>query len=77
MMAFGTEQFGKWFILVGLGLALIGGLFVVLGKLGVFRLPGDIEFGGENWKIYFPLASCVIISIMLTFIMWLVSYLRK
>jgi hypothetical protein len=76
-MEFGSEQFGKWLIVVGLLMAAMGVLFIVLGKLGLFRLPGDIEFGGGNWKVYMPLASCIIISIVLTLILWLINYFRR
>jgi hypothetical protein len=54
----------------------MGGLMLVPGKLGLFRLPGDLQFGGKNWQIYFPIASCVIISIVLTLILWLINYFR-
>jgi hypothetical protein len=76
-MEFGPEQFGKWFIGIGLLMIVMGAVFIVLGKLGVFKLPGDIQFGGENWKVYMPLASCIIISIVLTLILWLISYFRR
>jgi hypothetical protein len=76
-MEFGPEQFGKWFIGIGLLMAAVGVVFILLGKLGVFRLPGDIQFGGENWKVYMPLASCIIISIVLTLILWLINYFRR
>jgi hypothetical protein len=76
-MEFGPEQFGKWFIGIGLLMVAVGVLSLLLGKLGFFRLPGDIEFGSSNWRVYFPLASCIIISIVLTFVLWLISYFRK
>jgi hypothetical protein len=76
-MQLGPEQFGRWFIVAGLLMAALGVLFLLLGKLGLFRLPGDIEFGSGSWKVYVPLASCIIISIVLTIILWLISYLRR
>ena len=77
MMELGPEQFGRWFIGIGLVLVIFGILFILLGKLGLLRLPGDIEFGSGNWRVYIPLASCIIISIVLTLILWLISYLRR
>lgn len=77
VMEFGTEQFGKWFIGIGLLMVAVGAVFILLGKLGVFKLLGDIEFGGGNWKVYVPLASCIIISIVLTLILWLINYFRR
>ncbi len=76
-MDFGSEQFGKLFIGIGLLIVAVGVLFILLGKLGFFRLPGDIQFGSGNWRVYIPLASCIIISAVLTLILWLISYLRR
>jgi hypothetical protein len=74
---FGPQQFGKWLIIAGLFIVLVGTLLLILGRFGLFRLPGDLEFGSKNFKFYFPLASCIIISVILTLIMWLISYFRS
>lgn len=74
---FGPQQFGKWLIIAGLFIVLVGSLVLILGRFGLFRLPGDLEVGSKNWKFYFPLASCIIISVILTLIMWLISYFRR
>lgn len=71
------ENIAKILIFTGAILIFAGLAFFVLGKLGFFRLPGDIEWGGRNWKIYFPITSCIVISIILTLIIWLISVLRK
>ena len=76
-MEFGSQQIGKWLILMGITVALVGVLVIVLGKAGLFKLPGDLEFGGKNWRIYLPIASCIIISIVLTAILWLINYFRR
>ena len=76
-MESGPGQMGKWLIVVGLVIAGVGLLVVLLGRVGLFRLPGDLEFGGRNWRVYFPLVSCVLISIILTLIGWIISYLRR
>lgn len=76
-MDFGPQQFGKWLIGVGALIVVVGVLVMLLGKVGLFRLPGDFEFGGRNWRIYFPLATCIILSIVLTLILWLIHYLRR
>jgi hypothetical protein len=75
-MEFGPQQFGKWLILAGVIIALVGGLMIVLGRVGFFRLPGDLEFGGKNWRLYLPMASCIIISIVLTIVLWIISHFR-
>ena len=76
-MEIGPQQIGKWLIAAGLIIVLLGVFTMTLGKLGLFRLPGDLEFGGKNWRIYIPIASCIIISIILTLVLWIVSYFRK
>lgn len=76
-MDFGPQQFGKWLIVAGVITALLGGPMVLLSRIGLFRLPGDLEFGSKNWRVYFPIASCVLISIILTLILWLIRYFRR
>ena len=76
-MDFGPQQIGKWLIVTGIVIALFGVLVVILGRVGLFKLPGDLEFGSKNWRIYFPIASCIVISIILTLILWLISYFRR
>ncbi|MBA7615125.1 hypothetical protein ES703_22402 [subsurface metagenome] len=76
-MFFGPQQIGRWLILTGVIIALLGVLVMVLGRVGLFKLPGDLEFGSKNWRIYFPIASCILISIVLTLVLWLISYYRR
>lgn len=73
-MPFGPQQFGKWLIALGVLIIVIGLLVMLLGKVGLFRLPGDLSFGGRNWRIYFPIASSILLSLLLTLILWLISY---
>jgi len=76
-MLFGPQQIGKLLIAIGLTIVLLGALFLLLGQLGFFKLPGDLQFGSKNWRVFIPITSCVIISIVLTLILWLISYLRR
>jgi hypothetical protein len=64
--------FGKSLIIIGLLIAVIGVLFTLAGKISwIGRLPGDIYVKKENFTFYFPLATSIIISIILSFILWL------
>jgi hypothetical protein len=76
-MEFGPQQVGKWLILMGISIVLAGGLIMILGRVGLFKLPGDLVLGSKNWRIYLPIASCIIISIVLTVILWLINYFRR
>jgi|GEM_PF-3635333 len=46
-------------------------------SLGLFRLPGDLEFGDRNWKVYFPVGTCILISVILTVILWVIHHFRR
>ena len=76
-MDFGPQQIGKWLIVLGIVVALLGALMVLLGRIGLFKLPGDLEFGSKNWRVYIPIASCIVLSILLTLILWLIRYFRR
>ena len=76
-MDFGPQQFGKWLIAAGIFIAVVGVLVMLLGKVGLFKLPGDLQFGSKNWRIYIPIASSILLSIILTLILWLISRFRR
>ena len=77
MTDFQLQQFGKLILLTGIVISAVGVVIIFLSKTGLFKLPGDLYFEGKNWKIYFPVVSCLIISIVLTVIFWIIHYLRK
>jgi hypothetical protein len=64
---------GKILITIGLGLVVLGLLIWFGGRMNLplGRLPGDIRIDRPNFKFYFPLATCLLISAALTLIMWL------
>jgi hypothetical protein len=71
------QQYGKLILFIGIVISIIGIIAILLGRIGIFKLPGDIELGGKTWKVYFPIVSCIVISILLTVIIWLIQYFRK
>ena len=65
---------GKSIIFIGVVLVIVGILVTVAGKIpGVGKLPGDILIKKENFSFYFPLTTCVLISIILSAIMCLMG----
>jgi hypothetical protein len=72
-------ELGKLLLIGGLALAGVGLLLMVGGKLP-FRLgslPGDISYQGRNRSFYFPLVTCIVLSLALTLVMWIVNYFRR
>lgn len=65
----------KYLIFFGVTLVLLGTIFYFSGKLGVGlgKLPGDIIIQKENFTFYFPLATSIIVSIVLTILISLIS----
>ena len=57
--------------LVGLGavLAVLGGVLMLAGRAGLGRLPGDLTFGGDSVRVFVPLASCLLLSLIATVVL--------
>lgn len=66
-------------VLLGLLLLIAGGLVYVLGLLGVSfgHLPGDFVWRRKNIAVYFPLGTCIAISVVLTLVLYLIARLRR
>lgn len=60
-------------ILLGLAIVALGVLWPVLPRIGLGRLPGDIVVERGNFSFYFPLATCALVSIVLSVVFWLVN----
>ena len=77
MTDFQPQQFGKLLIIIGMVISIVGVAIILLSKTGLFKLPGDIHLEGKNWRFYFPIVSCLIVSAVLTAIMWIIHYLKR
>lgn len=67
MTAESTEYFGKILLITGLVLSLIGGLVLLTGRIPwLGRLPGDFIIQRRNFTVYLPLATSILVSILLT-----------
>ena len=79
-MSEGPIQFGK--VLVIAGVVLVGlGLILMLGSrfsfFGLGKLPGDIAYKGRTFSFYFPIVTCVLLSVVLTLLLWLFSFFSR
>jgi hypothetical protein len=74
------ENIGRFLMIGGIILFVIGGLIILASKFGIpfGRLPGDIRIERDGFSFYFPLASSILISIVLTIILNIIlRYLKK
>jgi len=73
------RELGRPLLILGVLLLLIGGLFFFGGKLPfrLGRLPGDIIHRGEHSTIYFPIVTCLLLSLGLSLLFWLISHFRR
>ena len=73
------SQLGKWIVIAGFGLIALGALLWIAGKAGLplGRLPGDLRFERDNFSVYFPVVTCIILSIILTVLLNIIPRLFK
>lgn len=73
------SEFGKLMIVLGAILVVAGIVMVVLGRahFPLGRLPGDIVYRGKNTTVYFPLATSILVSIVLTILLYLIGKFRR
>ncbi len=74
------DQIGKLLVILGLGLAVAGAV-LWLGQgipwLRLGRLPGDISYQKDGFSFHFPIVTMLAISVILTFILWIVQAVRR
>jgi hypothetical protein len=70
---------GRLLFMFGIALVVIGGVVMLLGRTGLplGRLPGDILYRRKNTTFYFPLASSILISIVLSIVLFLIGRLKR
>jgi ribose/xylose/arabinose/galactoside ABC-type transport system permease subunit len=68
-------------ILVFLGILLVVAGVIVLGlnrlNIPLGRLPGDFNWRGRGWSISFPLVTCLLLSVLLSLLLWVVNHFRR
>jgi hypothetical protein len=70
-----VTDIGKLIVILGVVLVAIGLVVVLAGRAGLplGRLPGDIVYQGKNTTVYFPIVTCIVVSVILSLIFWLVA----
>ena len=72
-------QHPAWLLIfVGLIIVAIGAVWLLAPSIPwLGKLPGDIRMEGENYQFYFPVVTCIVVSLLLTGIMWLVRFFSR
>ncbi|MGB6484491.1 MAG: DUF2905 domain-containing protein [Candidatus Acidiferrales bacterium] len=74
-----VRELGKGLLFFGLVIAAVG-VFLLAGAKLPFRLgrlPGDVSYHGRHTSFYFPIVTCIVISVALTLIFWIVGAMRR
>jgi len=73
-MTDGIQYIGKFLIIFGVVIIAIGGLLLLSEKIPwLGRLPGDIMIRKKNFTFYFPLATSILLSLLLTLLFWIIG----
>ncbi|HEY1400386.1 MAG TPA: DUF2905 domain-containing protein [Terriglobales bacterium] len=72
-------EMGRVLVILGVALVVIGGIVMLLGRTGLplGRLPGDFLYRGKNTTFYFPLASSILISVVLSIVLFLIGRMKR
>ena len=73
------RELGKLLLVCGIAIAVVGGFFFFGGRLPfrLGRLPGDIAYQGKNSSFYFPIVTCIVLSVAVTLILWAINLFRR
>ena len=72
-----VSELGKLLILLGIAISIVGLVMTFLPTARLGRLPGDIIISFKNGRIFIPLTTCVLLSLILSLVLWLVSHFRR
>ena len=72
-------EIGKGLVVLGILIVVAGGVFMLLGRTNVpvGRLPGDIVYRGRNSTVYFPLMTSLVVSVVLSALLYFISRFRR
>ena len=72
-------EIGRIIMILGISLIVVGGIVMLLNRTGLplGRLPGDFVYKGKNTTFYFPLATCILLSVVVSAVMYLIGRFRS
>ena len=70
----GFQYIGKFLVIIGIIIIIIGTILMLSGKIPfIGKLPGDIIIEKKNFTIYIPIATSILLSLLLTLILWIIG----
>ena len=73
VLAHRITALARFLIVLGLAILLLGLFWPYLSRIGLGRLPGDIVIERENVTFYFPLMTCLLVSVLFSLVFWVVN----
>ena len=72
------SDIGRVLIYLGGAVVVLGVVLVLLGKTGLplGRMPGDVVYRGKNTTVYFPVVTCIVVSVVLSVVVYIVQKIR-
>jgi Protein of unknown function (DUF2905) len=72
-------ELGKALLAIGLAIAALGAALLIGGRLGLplGRMPGDMAYKGKHVSVFFPLGTCILISVVLSLLLYLLSRFHR
>ncbi|MFN2581179.1 MAG: DUF2905 domain-containing protein [Candidatus Dormibacteria bacterium] len=68
---------GKWLVIAGVAIAVIGGILIVARRVGLGQLPGDVTVRSGGYTVFVPVVTCIVISVVLTVVINIVLRLGR
>jgi hypothetical protein len=74
-----VTEIGKMMVALGLVIVVIGAVLMLFGRthLPIGRLPGDILYRGKHTTFYFPLATSILLSVVLSLVLYVIARIRR
>jgi Protein of unknown function (DUF2905) len=79
LLDLGMAEMGRILVVLGAALVVIGGVVMLVGRAGLplGRLPGDFVYRGKNTTFYFPLATSILVSVVLSLVLFLIGRMKR
>lgn len=67
----------KLLLLIAVVSVVLSGVVYMLNRVGINRLPGDFVLRGKSWKVFLPIGTSILLSVILTMMLWLIHRFKR